>query len=74
MGNQFPKGCDLKGKIVIALLGEPSIPDDSTMFNDFRASRFSWKADKISEMERRGAIGVLWVQPAGSLQLVRSME
>jgi hypothetical protein len=61
------KGLDLRGKVALALWGEPTIPNDSVLFNGFRASRFSWVRDKVLEMDHRGAIGVLWVDPAGSL-------
>jgi hypothetical protein len=60
-------GIDLRGKIAVALQGEPALPDDSTRFNGFRASRYSWARDKQVEMERRGAVGVLWVTKNGSL-------
>ena len=58
--NDF-EGLDLRGKIAIALLGEPNLPGDTTRFNGFRASRYSWARDKIDEMDRRGAIGVIWI-------------
>lgn len=58
-------GLDLQGKVVVALLGEPAIPGDSIRFNGVRASRFSWATDKLREMERRGAVGVLWLRAAG---------
>jgi hypothetical protein len=61
------KGVDLRGKVAIALSGEPSIPGDSVFFNGIRASRYSWGIDKVAEMARRGAVGVLWIRPAGSL-------
>ncbi len=64
--NDF-EGLDLRGKIAVALLGEPTLPDDSVRFNGFRASRFSWSRDKVEAMDRRGAIGVLWVIGAGPL-------
>lgn len=64
--NDF-EGLDLRGKIAIALLGEPNLPGDTTRFNGFRASRYSWARDKIDEMDRRGAIGVLWVIGSGPL-------
>ena len=60
-------GMDLRGKVAVALLGEPAIADDTTRFNSGRASRFSRTTDKVEEMERRGALGVLWLRPAGSL-------
>ena len=60
-------GVDLKGKIAIALLGEPALKDDTVRFNGGRASRFSWTTDKIEAMADRGAVGVLWVRPTGSL-------
>jgi len=60
-------GIDLRGKVAVALFGEPTIPGDSVRFNGVRASRFSWARDKVAEMERRGAVGVLWVHPAGSI-------
>lgn len=61
------KGADLRGKVLVALSGEPRIAGDSSLFNGNRASRFSWGLDKIAEMSRRGAVGVLWLRPAGSL-------
>ena len=64
--NDF-NGIDLHGKIAVVLLGEPSVPDDSTMFNGIRASRYSSWVDKMPEMERLGAIGVLCVVPEGSI-------
>jgi peptidase M28-like protein len=64
--NDF-EGVDLKGKVVIALLGEPVLAGDSVRFNGGRASRFSWATDKIDEMAARGAVGVLWVRPTGSI-------
>ena len=60
-------GVDLRGKIAVGLLGEPSLPGDPARFNDVRASRYSWTADKTADLERKGAIGVLWIRPAGSL-------
>jgi hypothetical protein len=60
-------GLDLRGKVPIALFGEPNIPNDSVRFNGVRASRYSWLFDKIAEMERRGAVGVAVIRPAGSL-------
>jgi hypothetical protein len=59
-------GMDLRGKIAVVLVGEPSIPGDSVRFNGMRASRFGWSLAKIAEMERRGAVGVLFLRPAGS--------
>lgn len=56
---------DLLGKVVIARLGEPM--RDTTRFNGVRASRFGWPASKTSELERRGAVGVLWLRPSGSM-------
>ena len=64
--NDF-EGVDLKGKIAIALLGEPALPGDTVAFNGGRASRFSWATDKIVGMADRGAIGVLWVRPTNSI-------
>ena len=60
-------GLDLRGKVAVVLFGEPNIPNDSVRFNGFRASRYSWSIDKRAEMERRGAVGVLFIRPAGSL-------
>ncbi len=60
-------GTDLRGKIAVALFGEPTFTRDTTLFNGVRTSRFSWATDKLAEMERRGAVGVLWIRPAGSL-------
>lgn len=60
-------GLDLRGKVAVALAGEPSIPGDSVRFNGSRASRFGWNLAKIAEMERRGAVGILFLRPAGSL-------
>lgn len=59
-------GLDLRGKIAVALVGEPSIPGDSVRFNGARASRFARNYAKIAEMERRGAVGVVFLRPAGS--------
>lgn len=56
---------DLSGKVVIARLGEPM--RDTTRFNGVRASRFAWLASKTAELERRGAVGVLWLRPGGSM-------
>ena len=56
---------DLTGKIAVGLLGEPDA--DSTIFNGVRASRYSWTRDKEADLERRGAVGVLWIVPAGRM-------
>jgi hypothetical protein len=56
---------DLSGKVVIARLGEPS--RDSARFNGVRASRFAWLTSKTAELERRGAVGVLWLRPSGTM-------
>ncbi len=64
--NDF-EGVDLKGKVAIALLGEPALSGDTVQFNGGRASRFSWTTDKIEDMADRGAVGVLWVRPTGSI-------
>lgn len=61
------RGLDLRGRIAIALLGEPPVPGDSVSFNGVRASRYASSSAKVREMERRGAVGVLWLRPAGSL-------
>ncbi len=61
------RGLDLRGKIAIGLAGEPALSNDTTRFNGVRASRYSWTAEKLAELERRGAIGVLWMRPSGSL-------
>lgn len=58
-------GVDLRGKIVVARIGEPA--GDTTRFNGVRASRFARLSEKIAELERRGAVGVLWLRPNGSL-------
>lgn len=58
------RGLDLRGKVAIGLLGEPA---DSVGFNGPRASRYASSGAKLREMERRGAVGVLWLRPAGSL-------
>ena len=60
-------GVDLRGKVAVGLIGEPTLPGDTSRFNGVRASRYSWMADKTADLERNGAIGVLWVRPAGSL-------
>jgi hypothetical protein len=52
-------GVDLRGKVAVLLRGEPSMPADTVFFNGMRASRYSWYADKVAELERRGATGVL---------------
>jgi hypothetical protein len=59
------EGTDLSGKVVIARIGEPS--RDTTRFNGVRSSRFGWLAAKTAELERRGAVGVLWLRPSGSM-------
>jgi hypothetical protein len=59
-------GIDLKGKIAVLLLGEPTIPGDTVRFNGVRASRYSWFSDKLAGMERRGAVGVLLIRPDGA--------
>ena len=61
-------GLDLHGKIPIVLMGEPTLKGDTVRFNGVRASRFSWFTDKLADMERRGAVGVLIIVPDGSLQ------
>jgi Zn-dependent M28 family amino/carboxypeptidase len=58
-------GVDLRGKVAVGLIGEPTLAD-SSRFNGVRASRYSWTEDKTTALERQGAIGVLWVRPAGS--------
>jgi hypothetical protein len=60
-------GVDLRGKVAVFLMGEPTIADDTTRFNGVRASRFGWHADKLREMERRGAVGALWFRPGTDL-------
>jgi hypothetical protein len=59
-------GIDLGGKIAVMLFGEPTLPGDMGRFNGVRASRFSWFSDKLADIERRGAIGVLLVRPDGA--------
>jgi hypothetical protein len=59
-------GTDLRGKIAVGLLGEPTLVGDTIRFNGVRASRFGWVIEKIAEMKRRGAIGILWVRPEQS--------
>src|SRR3954469_6287519 len=61
-------GLDLEGKIAIVLTGEPTLSGDTVRFNGVRASRFSWFEDKLADLERRGAAGVLIIRPDGSLQ------
>ena len=61
------RGIDMRGKIAVALLGEPELPGDTTRFNGNRASRYSWSTDKIAELERRGAVGVLWLSGGRAL-------
>lgn len=60
-------GVDLKGKVVVALFGEPILPGDTVRFNGVRASRFAAVTDKLPELERRGAVGVLWIRPGRGL-------
>ena len=60
-------GVDLQGKIAVLLLGEPPAESDTSLFNGNRASRFGWNADKVNEIERRGAIGALWLMPGATL-------
>jgi hypothetical protein len=59
-------GTDLKGKIAVMIFGEPTIPGDTVRFNGVRASRFSWFSDKLAELERRGAVGMLLIRPNGA--------
>lgn len=59
-------GADVRGKVVVARIGEPAL-DDTTRFNGVRASRFGWLHDKTEELERRGAVGVLWLRPDGRM-------
>ena len=54
-------GTDLKGKIAVMIFGEPTIPGDTVRFNGVRASRFSWFSDKLADLERRGAVGMLLI-------------
>src|SRR4051794_22779985 len=61
-------GVDLKGKIAIVLTGEPAFSGDTVRFNGVRASRFSWFEDKLADLQRRRAAGVLIIRPDGSLQ------
>ena len=61
------RGMDLRGKVAVLLMGEPSVSGDSAAFNGPRASRHSWYAGKLQELERRGAVGALLVQPHGSI-------
>jgi hypothetical protein len=56
-------GADLAGKVVIARTGEPT--RDTARFNGVRASRFAGARSKTRELERRGAVGVLWLLPSG---------
>ncbi|MCU0621414.1 MAG: M28 family peptidase [Gemmatimonadales bacterium] len=60
-------GIDLTGKVAVALLGEPPSAADSSRFNGVRASRYGWARDKVAEMDRRGAVGVLWMLPQGRI-------
>lgn len=60
-------GTDLRGKVAVFLLGEPSIEGDTIRFNGVRASRFGWHADKLREIERRGAAGALWLLPGATI-------
>src|SRR4051812_15976290 len=61
-------GLDLEGKIAIVLTGEPTLSGDTVRFNGVRASRFSWFEDKLADLQRRRAAGVLIIRPDGSLQ------
>lgn len=61
------RGADLRGKVAVLYTGEPAVAGDTTTFNGRRASRHSWFAAKLEELERRGAVGALLVQPAGSI-------
>ena len=60
-------GLDLRGKIAVAMLGEPAPAGDTALFNGGRASRYSWARDRAAAMGKRGAVAVLWVRPAGTL-------
>lgn len=59
-------GTDLKGKIAVMIFGEPTLPGDTVRFNGVRASRFSWFSDKLADLERRGAVGMLLIRPNGA--------
>jgi peptidase M28-like protein len=59
---------DLHGKVAVVLLGEPRITNDSARFDGRRASRYSDFFEKTFELERRGAVGMVVIRPAGSLQ------
>ena len=61
------EGVDLAGKIAIAEVGEPTVADDTTLFNGVRASRYGYASAKIRELERCGAIGVLWIVKSGNM-------
>ena len=58
---------NLRGKIAVILLGEPTLAGDSSRFNGRRASRFGSMDTKLAELGRRGAVGALLVRPAGSI-------
>lgn len=60
-------GADLKGKVAIAEVGEPMVAGDTTLFNGIRASRYGHAASKVEELERRGAVGVLWIVKDGNM-------
>lgn len=60
-------GVDLHGKVAVLLLGEPSAGGDTALFNGVRASRFGWLTGKLEELERRGAVGALWLRPGARL-------
>src|SRR5215213_5587580 len=59
-------GTDIKGKIAVMIFGEPTIPGDTVRFNGVRASRFSWFSDKLADLERRGAVGMLLIRSNGA--------
>jgi hypothetical protein len=61
-------GTDLRGKIAVVMFDEPTIPGDTVRFNGVRASRFSSIRDKLANLGRRGALGVLLLRPDGSIQ------
>ena len=61
-------GTDLHGKIAVVMFGEPTIQGDTSRFNGVRASRFSSISDKLGNLGRRGALGILLLRPDGSIQ------
>ena len=57
-------GADVRGKVVVAMGGEPYVPDDTALFAGRRLTRWGTVAYKIDEARARGAAAIVLVLPA----------